>query len=37
MLVMNLSWEVYCYFLVRSGEVGLKDENEELLPTVLAG
>lgn len=37
MLIMNLSWEVYCYFLMKSGKVGLKNKNEELLPTVLAG
>lgn len=35
-LIINLSWEFYCYFLVRSGEVSLKDENEELLPTAFA-
>lgn len=27
MLIMRLFWEVYCYFLIRSSKVGLKDEN----------
>lgn len=35
--MMLISWEAYCHFLVSSGKVGLKDENEELLlPTTLA-
>lgn len=37
LIIINLSCEFYCYFLVRRGKVGLKDENEEVLPTAFTG
>lgn len=37
MLITNLSWELYWSFVMRRGEVCLKDKNEELLLTVFAG
>lgn len=37
LIITNLSCEFYCYFLVGRGEVNLKDENEEVLPTAFAG